>query len=185
MDEEVYVTQPAGIASSSTLSEVLRLHKALYGLHQALRAWNTKLDSVLVTLGITRSPSEHDLYTCGEDVEQLLLGVYVDDLIPIGACTNIISKFKEKMSCKFCTCDLGLLKLYLGIEVKQAPQVITLKQAVFVGKLLEKARTTGCNADGATSQVVQGELQCTNGHLLYRTNVGSLRYPVQIGRAHV
>ena len=49
---------------------------------------------------------------------------------------------------------------------------------MFVGKLLEKARTTGCNADGATSQVVQGKLQCTNGHLLYRTNVGSLRYPV-------
>ena len=124
--EAVYVAQPAGIASSPMLSKVLRLHKALYGLHQALRAWNTKLDSVLVTLGITRSPSEHDLYTCGEDVEQLLLGVYVDDLIPIGACTNIISKFKEKMSCKFCTCDLGLHKLYLGIEVKQAPQVITL-----------------------------------------------------------
>ena len=74
---------------------MLRLHKALYGLRQALRAWNMKLDSVLVSLRFTRSPSKHVVYTRGEDGERLLLGVYVDELILTGACARTISEFKK------------------------------------------------------------------------------------------
>jgi hypothetical protein len=49
--EEVYVMQPPGFARVGEENLVLRLKKALYGLHQAPRAWNHKLDQSLLSLG--------------------------------------------------------------------------------------------------------------------------------------
>jgi hypothetical protein len=51
LKEEVYVQQPSGFIIADTEHKVLRLHKALYGLRQALRAWNAKLDDTMVSLG--------------------------------------------------------------------------------------------------------------------------------------
>jgi hypothetical protein len=97
------------------------LNKALYGLRQAPRAWNEKLDHSLATLGFIKCPSEHDMYTREKHSERLLLGVYVDDLIVTGTATTEIRSFKEEMTKLFKMSDLGLLSYYLGIEVKQVP----------------------------------------------------------------
>ena len=45
--ETVFVRQPLGFAVKGEEHRVLRLHKALYGLRQAPRAWNAKLDTTL------------------------------------------------------------------------------------------------------------------------------------------
>jgi hypothetical protein len=45
LKEEVYVHQPLGFAIPNKEGKVMRLHKARYGLWQAPRAWNAKLDS--------------------------------------------------------------------------------------------------------------------------------------------
>jgi hypothetical protein len=42
--EEVYVSQPPGFVVTRREDKVLKLRQALYGLHQAPRAWNQKLD---------------------------------------------------------------------------------------------------------------------------------------------
>jgi hypothetical protein len=89
--------------------------------------WNIKLDGVLTSLGFERSPLENAVYTRGIDGERLLLGVYIDDLIITGSSTSAIMKFKEEMSTRFSMSDLGLLKLYLKIEVEQTLGRITLK----------------------------------------------------------
>jgi hypothetical protein len=47
LQEEVYVGQPPGFAQAAGEHKVFKLHKALYGLHQASRAWNKKLDDSL------------------------------------------------------------------------------------------------------------------------------------------
>jgi hypothetical protein len=49
--EEVYVAQPAGFVAKGEEHNVLKLKKALYGLRQAPRAWNAKLDNSLLSLG--------------------------------------------------------------------------------------------------------------------------------------
>jgi hypothetical protein len=56
LQKEVYVAQPPGFVQVGQESKVLRLRKALYGLRQASRAWNTKLDNTLLSLGFQRSP---------------------------------------------------------------------------------------------------------------------------------
>jgi hypothetical protein len=60
--EEVYVLQLAGFIKSGEDHKVLRLHKALYGLHQASRAWNAKLDDTLLSFGFRRCPSKPVIY---------------------------------------------------------------------------------------------------------------------------
>lgn len=98
LEEVVYVTQPPGFVESGKECKVLRLRKALYGLRQAPRAWNIKLDHSLLSLGFIRSPVEHSVYTQSEGGARLLVGVYVDDLIITGSDKKEIAKFKTQMN---------------------------------------------------------------------------------------
>ena len=116
--EEVYVHQPPGYISVGNENKVLRLWKALYGLCQAPRAWNAKLDESLVSLGFERSPLEPVVYKRSGGKAPLIIGVYVDDLIITGTCEEEITTFKEQMHHLFDMSDLGLLCYYLGIEVQ-------------------------------------------------------------------
>jgi hypothetical protein len=51
LKEEVYIHQPPGFVVIGAEHKVLRLHKALYGLRQASRVWNAKLDTTMASLG--------------------------------------------------------------------------------------------------------------------------------------
>jgi hypothetical protein len=56
LQEEVYVCQPPGFEAKGQEDKVLKLQKALYGLRQAPRAWNTKLHKTLTDLGFEQCP---------------------------------------------------------------------------------------------------------------------------------
>jgi hypothetical protein len=118
LQEEVYVEQPSDFIVTSKEHKVLKLKKALYGLHQAPRAWNMKLYDTLLSLGFRRTPSKHVIYVWWNGNVQLVVGVYVDDLIITGLDHNNIRSFKEEMAAAFKMSDLSLLHYYLGIEVK-------------------------------------------------------------------
>jgi hypothetical protein len=47
LEEEVYVEQPQGFIVEGKENHVLKLHKALYGLRQAPRAWNMRMNEFL------------------------------------------------------------------------------------------------------------------------------------------
>jgi hypothetical protein len=72
LTEEVYVRQPPGFVKNGEEGKVLRLKKALYGLRQAPRAWNAKLDMSLDSFGFIKCPSEHAVYTRVKDGAHLL-----------------------------------------------------------------------------------------------------------------
>jgi hypothetical protein len=180
LQEEVYVQQPPGFIDDKHKNKVLRLHKALYGLRQAPRAWNQKLDTSLLGLGFSRCINEHGMYTRGQGGGRLIVGVYVDDLIITGGDAGAVAKFKLQMKNTFCMSDLGALSYYLGLEVTQGVAGITLRQGSYAAKILEKAGMTGCNPcatpievklkllkEGTTPSVDATE---------YRNIIGSLRY---------
>ena len=48
LKEEIYMTQPEGFVEKGKEDLVCRLHKSLYGLKQAGRAWYKKLHEALV-----------------------------------------------------------------------------------------------------------------------------------------
>ena len=118
LNKEVYVEQPASFIRKGDEHKVLRLKKALYSLHQASRAWNMKLNDILLSLNFKRSPSEYAIYTRRKREAQLVVGVYVDDLVIIGASSEDIKELKREMTDAFRMSDLGLLCYYVGIEVR-------------------------------------------------------------------
>ncbi|CAA0827649.1 cysteine-rich RLK (RECEPTOR-like protein kinase) 8 [Striga hermonthica] len=180
--ETVFVKQAPGFAVKGEEHKVLRLRKALYGLRQAPRAWNAKLDATLGTLGFTRCATEHALYTRRRGKEELIVGVYVDDLIITGAREEDINGFKREMATRFRMSDLGQLSYYLGIEVKQGRDSITLCQRAYAGKLLERSSMADCKSCVTpmeerlklTKASTAGKVDAT----LYRSIVGGLRYLV-------
>ncbi|WVZ58492.1 hypothetical protein U9M48_008764 [Paspalum notatum var. saurae] len=140
--EEVYVVQPPGFIAAGHEDKVLRLHKALYGLRQAPRAWNAKLDMSLKKLGFAKSECEPGLYTRGKLQSRLVVGIYVDDLIITGESTGEIDEFKQEMKSLFRMSDLGGLTYYLGIEPKPklkkvgtAPKVDATEYRSMIGSL--------------------------------------------------
>ena len=180
--EEVYVEQPPGFVVDGQEHKVLRLQKALYGLRQAPRAWNAKLDTSLHALGFKRSEAEHAVYRRSNGDEMLLVGVYVDDLVIAGSSINEVTRFKQEMTNLFKMSDLGELSYYLGIEVQQQDGQITLRQASYAKKLLQKAGMEDCNpcavpmeARLKLSKTGEGE---PVDETFYRSIVGSLRYLV-------
>ena len=145
IQEEVYVSQPPGFAQKGQEEKVYRLAKVLYGLRQAPRAWNAKLDGCLQEFGFARCEAEHAVYTRGEGAGRLLIGLYVDDLIVTGKDAREIERFKVKMKNRFEMSDLGLLTFYLDIEVKQDAEGISLSQAAYDRKVLSNSGMDGCN----------------------------------------
>jgi hypothetical protein len=127
LEEEVYVAQPEGYVEKGKEKMVLKLSKALYGLRQAPRAWNIKLDKSLRLLGFSKCASEPAVYKRGIGKNAVILGVYVDDLIVTGADVSEIDRFKKQMTSQFEMSDLGLLSFYLGIEVEQCADYITIR----------------------------------------------------------
>ncbi|KAL6348524.1 hypothetical protein AAG906_013144 [Vitis piasezkii] len=126
LEEEVYVIQPPGFEIKGEEHKVLKLHKAL-------------------TLGFERCSLEHVVYMRNQGKGNLIVGVYVDDLIITGECIQDIDKFKSQMKKLFSMSDLGLLSYYLGIEVCQNSQRITLNQSAYARKVLDKCGMKDCN----------------------------------------
>jgi hypothetical protein len=178
--QEVYVAQPAGFMVSGKEHKVLRLKKALYGLRQAPSAWNAKLDSSLLSLGFQKSIAEHGVYVRGRGEARLTVGVYVDDLIITG-CRGI-GKFKEEMLKLFKMSVLGWLSYYLGLEVKQTGEGISISQSAYAAKLLERSGMAGCNPctvpiEPRLKLSKESESPLVNA-MGYRSIVGGLRYLV-------
>ena len=90
----------------------------MYGLKQAPRAWYSRIDNYLLNDGFRRSNNEPTLYI-KEDRQGniLILCLYVDDMIYTR--NMLLDEFKATMTNVFEMTNLGLLKYFLGIEVKQ------------------------------------------------------------------
>ena len=84
LKEEVYVSQPEGFVTNGKENKVYKLKKALYGLRQAPRAWNEKLNKVLGGLNFVKCSKEPALYRKQVHDDLLLVAVYVDDLLITG-----------------------------------------------------------------------------------------------------
>ncbi|GJY28377.1 putative ribonuclease H-like domain-containing protein [Tanacetum coccineum] len=62
IEEEVYVCQPPGFEDPHFLDKVYKVEKALYGLHQAPRAWYETLSTYLLDNGFHRGQIDKTLF---------------------------------------------------------------------------------------------------------------------------
>ena len=118
LKENVYVRQSEGFIGDE--EKVYKLRNSLYGLKQALRAWYSRIEGYFLDEEFERCPSEHTLFTKTKGGKILIVSLYVDDLIFTGNDRAMCDEFKKSMMMEFEMSDLGKMKHFLGVEVKQS-----------------------------------------------------------------
>lgn len=160
--------------------KVLRLKKALYSLKQAPRAWNTRIDTYFKKNGFTQCPYEPALYVKKNIGNILLVSLYVDDLIFLGSSNQMINEFKKAMTSEFEMTDLGQMRYFLGLEIRQEEGGIFVSQEAYAKEILKKYKMKKCNPvstpmePGAKLSKFDGGERVDAGK--YRSLVESLRY---------
>nr|GEW19066.1 putative ribonuclease H-like domain-containing protein [Tanacetum cinerariifolium] len=100
-EEEVYVCKPPGFEDPDYPDKVYKVLKALYGLHQALRAWYETLANYLLENGFQRGKIDQTLFIKKQKGDILLVQVYVDDIIFGSTNKDLCKSFEKLMKDKF------------------------------------------------------------------------------------
>ncbi|GJY54213.1 retrovirus-related pol polyprotein from transposon TNT 1-94, partial [Tanacetum coccineum] len=95
--EEVYVCQPPGFEDPDFPDRVYKVEKALYGLHQAPRAWYETLSTYLLDNGFQKGKIDRNLLIKRHKGDILLVQVYVDDIIFGSTKKELCNAFEKLM----------------------------------------------------------------------------------------
>nr|GEW50335.1 hypothetical protein [Tanacetum cinerariifolium] len=77
IEEEVYVSQPSSFIDPQFPNKVYKVEKALYGLHQAPRAWYETLSTFLLQNGYRRGTIDKTLFIKKDKVKQSEEGIFI------------------------------------------------------------------------------------------------------------
>ncbi len=208
IDTEVYIELPEGFYPPNQCG---KLKKSIYGLKQAPRIWAQTLYKILRDLGLTQLQSEHSVFTKLDDKRrklqkqagkpdeeflgyhvgpELIIAVYVDDLLIIGKTREVVKQFKQCLATRVSMKDLDDnddARDYLGIEISRNRDKGTLRlsqKAYFQGVLarynLEKLN--GISApmrEGLRFYLDDVDYVDDEEKHLYQSKVGSLTYGMQ------
>ncbi|GJT46754.1 putative ribonuclease H-like domain-containing protein [Tanacetum coccineum] len=98
--------------------KVYKVVKALYGLHQAPRAWYETLANYLLGNGFKRGNIDQTLFIKKQKGDILLVQVYVDDIIFCSTNKELCIGFEKLMKEKFQMSSMGELTFLLGLQVQ-------------------------------------------------------------------
>ncbi|GKC30833.1 putative ribonuclease H-like domain-containing protein, partial [Tanacetum coccineum] len=114
IEEEVYVTQPKGFVDPQNPKLVYKVVKALYGLHQAPRAWYARLSTFLLKHGYRRGTIDKTLFLKKNSRDIILVQVYVDDIIFGSTKKAWCDEFEKLMKSEFVMSVMGELTCVCG-----------------------------------------------------------------------
>ncbi|GJV35736.1 putative ribonuclease H-like domain-containing protein [Tanacetum coccineum] len=114
LTEEVYVKQPPGFEDPTHPNKVYRVVKALYGLHQAPRAWYERLSTFLLKHGYRRGAIDKTLFIKKDRRDIMLVQVYVDDIIFGSTKSSMVKDFEDLMQKEFKMSSMGELTFFLA-----------------------------------------------------------------------
>nr|GFB92061.1 putative ribonuclease H-like domain-containing protein [Tanacetum cinerariifolium] len=107
IEEEVYVCQPLGFEDPDHPDKVYKVVKALYGLHQALRAWYKTLATYLLENGFQRGTIDQTLFIKKQKGDILLVQIYVDEIVFDSDYAGVsLDKKSTTGGCQFFRCRL-------------------------------------------------------------------------------
>nr|GEU52937.1 ribonuclease H-like domain-containing protein [Tanacetum cinerariifolium] len=99
--------------------KVYKVVKALYGLHQAPRAWYETLANYLLKNGFQRGKIDQTLFIKRQKDDILLVRIYVDGIIFGLTNKDLCKAFEKLVKDKFQMSSIGKLTFFLGLQVKQ------------------------------------------------------------------
>nr|GEV23413.1 putative ribonuclease H-like domain-containing protein [Tanacetum cinerariifolium] len=134
----VPVDLPKGFQVHDYPDKVYKVVKALYGLHQAPKAWYETLANYLLEDGFQKGKIDQTLFIKNQKGDILLVQVYVDDIIFGSTNKELCKAFKKFMKDKFQMSSIGELTFFLGLQVKQKDDGIFINQDKYVAEILRK-----------------------------------------------
>lgn len=190
IEEEVYMVQPSHYEKGE---EVCLLQKSLYGLKQASRQWNKKLDSALKGLGLEQSHLDPCIYfKIVDEKDMLFVAIYVDDLMIFTNQQKSADYFKNELSKRFKMKDLGEICYCLGMHVERdrTKGKIYLDQRKYILEVLNKFGLSDCkpvNTPLDMNTKIKGSTE--EGKILhdipYQEAIGCLLYISQVTRPDI
>nr|GEV89703.1 putative ribonuclease H-like domain-containing protein [Tanacetum cinerariifolium] len=180
IEEEVYVFQPPSFEDPHFPDKVYKVEKALYGPHQAPRAWYETLSTYLLEKRFRRGIIDKTLFIKKCKGNLLLMHVYVDDIIFGSTKKSLCTEFEELMHKKFQMSSMGKLTFFLGLQVTQRDDGIFISQDKYVADILKKfnffsVKTTSTLIETNKALLKDEEAEDVDVHL-YRSMIGSLMY---------
>ncbi|GJX64119.1 putative ribonuclease H-like domain-containing protein [Tanacetum coccineum] len=180
IEKEVYVCQPPGFNDPNFPDRVYKVEKALYGLHQAPRAWYETLSTYLLDYGFQRGKINKILFIKRHKGDILLVQVYVDDIIFGSTKKELCIAFEKLMHEKFQMSSMGELTFFLGLQVKQKKDDVFISQDIYIAKILKKFRFTEVKTASTPMETQKPLLKDEDGEEvdvhMYRSMIGSLMY---------
>ncbi|GJX42634.1 putative ribonuclease H-like domain-containing protein [Tanacetum coccineum] len=180
IDEEVYVSQPPGFVDPKFPKKVYKVVKALYGLHQASKAWYATLSTFLLKSGYRRGTIDKTLFIKKDKNDIMLVQVYVDDIIFGSTKKSWCDEFKVLMKSRFQMSSMGELTFFLGLHVKQKKGGIFISQDKYVAEILKKfdfANVKTASTPIETQKPLNKDKEVVDVDVhLYRSMIGSLMY---------
>ncbi|GJX95299.1 putative ribonuclease H-like domain-containing protein [Tanacetum coccineum] len=180
IEEEVYVCQTLGFEDPEFPNKVYKVEKALYGLHQAPRAFYETLSTYLLDNGFQRGQIDKTLFIKRIKSDILLVQVFVDYIIFGFTKKELCTDFEKFMHKKFQMSSIGELTFFLGLQVTQKDDGIFISQDKYVDEILKKfsfstVKTASTPIETSKTLLKDAEAEDVDVHL-YRSMIGSLMY---------
>nr|GEX85279.1 hypothetical protein [Tanacetum cinerariifolium] len=178
IEEEVYVSQHPGFIDPQFLHKVYKVENALYGLHQALRAWYETLSTFILQNGYRKGTIDKTLFLKKNKDDIMLVQVYVNDIIFGSTKKSLCDEFEALMHKRFQMSSIGELTFFLGLQVTQSGKGIFISQDKYVAEILKKfdfsfVKTASSPIETQKPLVKDEEAAYVDVHL-YRSMIGSL-----------
>nr|GEW08631.1 putative ribonuclease H-like domain-containing protein [Tanacetum cinerariifolium] len=182
IEEEVYVTQPKGFVDPQHPTKVYKVVKALYGLHQAPRAWYATLSTFLLKHGYKRGSIDKTFFLKKNNRDIILVHVYVDDIVFGSTKKELYDEFEALMKGEFQISAMGELTFFLGLQVQQRPNGIFIHQEKYVQDILHKfdlgnvrTATTPYEAPKPKSEIESDVSACSRHQITPTTNLEAVK----------
>nr|GEZ29823.1 ribonuclease H-like domain, reverse transcriptase, RNA-dependent DNA polymerase [Tanacetum cinerariifolium] len=180
IEEEVYVGQPPVFIDPQFLNKVYKVEKALYGLHQAPKAWYENVSTFLLQNRYRRETIDKTLFIKKDKGDIILMQVYVDDIIFGSTKKSLCDEFEALMHKRFQMSSIGELTFFLGMQVKQSEEGIFISQDKYVAEILKKFDFSSIKTASAPIEtqkpLVKDEEAADVDVYLYRSMIRSLLY---------
>ena len=152
--EEIYLEKPSGFEKIDPTGKklVCRLNKSIYGLKQAAENWYEELANLLIQQNFVRSKNDYCLSSKNEKGKKLIVLSWVDDLVIAGSSLEAIEELKKTLETKFKMGDRGKLEWFLGMQINEDSEKITLDQQTHIESILEKFSMQDSNPSKTPSE---------------------------------
>ena len=119
LEDDVYMIQPKMFENKQYPNKVCKLNKVLYGLKQAGREWNKKVNDIPLEMGFKRCQSDTCVYVKRNGNTICYIAIYVDDMLLACSSEIDIKNILLNLNKHVTAVNRGAISFYLGMEISR------------------------------------------------------------------